>query len=225
MRYPPELVERLAAEYVLGTMRGGARRRMEALMRDRADARLAVWRWERSLDELTRGVAPQRPPKSVWRGIGRRLAADRHRPRASRGWPRLLLAAAAAAAFAFWLGTLMPPAPQPDRIAVFADDAAQALWIVSADRQARKLVAEATGVAAAVDDQAYELWALPQGAAPRSLGLLQVAAGRYETSIDPESIAAIENSAGLAISLEPSGGSPTGLPTGPIVYQAALVRL
>ena len=37
--------------------------------------------------------------------------------------------------------------------------------------------------------------------------------------------AAIEESASLAVSLEPPGGSPTGLPTGPIVYQASLVRL
>ena len=52
MRYPPEQVDRLAAEYVLGTLHGAARRRMDRLMRDRADVRLAVWHWERGLHEL-----------------------------------------------------------------------------------------------------------------------------------------------------------------------------
>ena len=73
MRYPPELVERLAGEYVLGTLQGAARRRMRALLRDRADVRYAVWEWERALHGLAEALDPVEPPESVWRVIEQRV--------------------------------------------------------------------------------------------------------------------------------------------------------
>ena len=225
MRYSPEQVERLAAEYVVGTLHGRARQRFDRLLYDRADVRHAVWGWERLLHEVTADVAPVAPPRSIWRHVRRRIDAG---PRvASPRWRlRFAVAVPIIAALAFWLGTIpTPPAPQADRIAVFADDSARALWIVSADPDRRVLIAESAGVDAAPDGRVYELWALPANEAPRSLGVLDPQAGRSESPLDDALIAALDASAALAISLEPPGGSPTGAPTGPIVYQATLARL
>lgn len=70
--------------------------------------------------------------------------------------------------------------------------------------------------------KSFELWAVPPGAKPVSLGLVDGA--------DRRSIAKVANSAWrdpatlLAVSVEPAGGSPTGQATGPIVYTGRLVR-
>lgn len=227
MRYPPDLVDALAAEYVVGTLRGAARRRFEELLRLRSDVRYSVRSWEALLYGLTTGVEPVRPPRSVWRGIRQRIDAPKRTP-APQFRPRLAAFVASLALLAFWLGTIVPidETPQtPEQMAVFADLNSRPLWIVSFDTGNGRLVAESPGVPAADGGFVYELWALPAGGAPKSLGVLPTTAGRYETELAPESFSAIEQSASLAISLEPVGGSPTGLPTGPIVHQAALVRL
>jgi len=67
-----ELVDRLAAEYVLGTLRGGARRHFERWLRS-PQVRVMVHEWEGRLAGLE--PPPQRvpPPPEAWRGIEERL--------------------------------------------------------------------------------------------------------------------------------------------------------
>jgi len=67
-----------------------------------------------------------------------------------------------------------------------------------------------------------ELWAVPPQGTPRSLGLISangttiVPRGRLAASLVKGDTAA------LAVSLEPPGGSPTGAPTGPVLYAGKL---
>ena len=49
----PQLIDQLAGEYVLGTLTGAPRARFERLLRERADVRSAVWRWESYLGGLS----------------------------------------------------------------------------------------------------------------------------------------------------------------------------
>lgn len=85
MRYThPELLEHLASSYVLGTLRGGARRRFERLQRDRADVRALVTQWETRLGQLAVSVPVKQPSPNLWKAI-----AARTQPRAavpSGGW-------------------------------------------------------------------------------------------------------------------------------------------
>jgi len=47
MRYEaPDLLDQLAGQYVLGTLRGRARRRFERVIENNPAARAAVQRWE-----------------------------------------------------------------------------------------------------------------------------------------------------------------------------------
>jgi anti-sigma-K factor RskA len=70
MRYSsPELIERLAAEYALGTLHSGARRRFERLLSDRADVRLALSAWQARLAPLASSIAPVNPPEHLWAAI------------------------------------------------------------------------------------------------------------------------------------------------------------
>ena len=71
----------------------------------------------------------------------------------------------------------------------------------------------------------YELWMLPAEGSPRSLGLMPVNGESSETVFSPALLDALRSAQGLAVSIEPAGGSTTGLPTGPVVYQASLIDL
>jgi anti-sigma-K factor RskA len=92
MRYrnKPELQDRLAAEYALGTLRGRARLRFQSWMREDAALRRAVTEWEQRLAPMAAGVAEVAPPRRVWQGIEARIgppAAPRVAPAATPAAP------------------------------------------------------------------------------------------------------------------------------------------
>ena len=66
-------------------------------------------------------------------------------------------------------------------------------------------------------NRALELWAVPGAGAPRSLGLISA---QGATVVQRRRV--LDGTAALAVSLEPPGGSPTGAPTGPILYVGKL---
>src|SRR5262245_41835746 len=77
------LVERLAAEYVLGTLRGPARRRMNSMMRDSAMLRRAVAEWEERLNPMSEFSRAAQPSAKVWNSIARQLDLKRHEKKAA----------------------------------------------------------------------------------------------------------------------------------------------
>ena len=72
-RNKPELRERLAAEYALGTLRGRARERMRHWLDDDPELAREVERWEARLAPLAEAVQPLAPPARVWPKIEQRL--------------------------------------------------------------------------------------------------------------------------------------------------------
>src|SRR6185295_5496462 len=73
----PALGERLAAEYVLGTLRGPARRRFDALLPAHPALRAAVAHWQDALVPLAASVKPVQPSALVWQRIESRLFAEK----------------------------------------------------------------------------------------------------------------------------------------------------
>lgn len=225
MKYDAAQVDHIAAEYVLGTLQSSARLRFENLIAERADVRFAVWRWERHLNVIASGLAPQTPPRRIWKNIRRRIEpANPAVVSAIRRWRAFWLAIPTAAAAA-WLAVALLPVPGPERVAVFSDQNAAALWVVSADLDKRLLQTESMREHVTADDTSFELWVLPAEGPPMSLGVLPISTSTVEVSISAQLASMLENESSLAISIEPAGGSPTGLPTGPVVYQATLVSI
>ena len=72
-RYP-DLVDRLAGEYALGVLRGGARRRFERLAQQDRRVREAIESWQARIGAMTELASSVTPPASAWAGIERRLA-------------------------------------------------------------------------------------------------------------------------------------------------------
>ena len=225
MRYDAAQVEPLAAEYVLGTLQGPARRRFDRLITDRADVRFTVWRWERHLNGFASGLEPRKPPRRVWKNVRHRIDLSQPAKTAFHGRRRGFLLALPTAIAAAWLAVALLSAPTAERMAVFADQNAEALWVISADLDQGLLQTEAVNAPALASNTSYELWVLPAEGPPLSLGLLPVITGSVETQISAQLVAALAGAGRLAISVEPAGGSPTGLPTGPVVYQASLVTI
>lgn len=226
----PELRERLAAEYVLGTLRGGARRRFERRLQASATLRAAVDAWQRRLGALAELPRPTAPPARVWSGIERRLGLARPLPwwqfwrgAGAHVWGGLALGAGAlAVTLAVMLNTQVQP-PALDQVATLTDDKAQTALVVAADaRRARIEVRVLEGVQVP-SDRTLQLWAITRAGKPRSLGILPDNR-RASLALDERAVGA--DVMLLAISLEPKGGSPDpNGPTGPVLYKGSWVRL
>ena len=227
----PALIDRLASEYVLGTLQGAARRRFDRLLLESPAARRAVWQWEARLSEIATHDDASVPHPRVWRRIESKLGGETQRARwwhslpLLRAWGFGATAATIGLAIALSLQAPPPRAVPEERVAVVNDASASPLWIIGVNLSSGEITARAVNVQAQVLDKVYELWVLPADGNPKSLGLLPVA-GNSSSAIIPAGLRALlTNEKGLAISIEPPGGSPTGLPTGPVVYQAAMVEL
>jgi len=227
MRYEnQELLDRLAAEHVVGTLRGPARRRFERLCASSAAARGALHRWEDDWSVLSGSLRPIQPTDRVWANVSRQLFGARPAaPRVSRWRSWQLAAAASLIAVALIVGLIVHERqPSLQTLAVLGMDNAHPLWRIERRTQLASLTIRVVGPVERVPGKAYELWALPRGGAPVSLGLLP-AGGTYERSLNPAQRAALLAADKVAVSVEPAGGSPTGSPTGPVVIVASLPAL
>lgn len=216
-----------AAEYVLGSLSAEERAAFErerAL--DTATAR-AVTDWERRLAPLALVVPPQTPPGHVWPRIAGalppRAANDDRMMRLDAQLRRWRLATAGtgllAAGLALFvaLGSRPEPAPGGRYLAVVQGGGALPALVVRVDTvsgiaQVRPVGAEAPA------GKSLELWYVGGGAAPKTLGLVGAATTRVAL---PAGTAA---DGVIAVSVEPPGGSPSGAPTGPVVYTGRLIE-
>ncbi|MEN5016757.1 anti-sigma factor [Erwinia sp. Eh17-17] len=209
----------LAAEYALGTLRGAARQRFARRLLKEPDLAAEVSRWQNSLAELDQQVAPVPPPEAVWQRIARGLPADKA-PASNLRWPWLgwVLAASFAGALLYTQFTA-PPAPQA--VAVLNGNNQQGSWVVSLSQDKTQLMVQAVNASAIQSDRSLQLWLIPPGEKPQSLGLVNDS-GRQRVAVTELQLARLPT---LAISLEPRGGSPTGQPTGPVLYSGQIMPL
>ena len=238
-----KLRDTLAAEYVLGTLQGAARKRFKRFMRDDAELRRRVTEWEEHMTPLVNAIPERQPPPRVWQKISARL--DFGHTREGPGlwnrlafWRGLGLAAsgfAAALIVAMFFRPLAPEAPTqvarpsagevvPAYVAVLSDAQTQKpVLLVAVARDSDELVIKPLLEQTLAEDRALELWALPPEASPRSLGLVSATAKTTLRLAAPaeQTLGAVP---ALAVSLEPRGGSPTGLPTGPVLYSGPFVK-
>jgi len=242
---PAERLDLLAAGYALGTLRGGARRRFETLAREQAPVRAAALIWQGRLASLTELEAAELPDAAVWTRIRNRIELEKEaqalaRQRAPavpaaaapRGWLRSLAlwrgataAGALATVLAVGVGANLREelrrTPAVRYVAVLQDDRAAASVLVTFDPKQQQLTLQRLGDYAEGSDKSLQLWALPPGGAPRSLGVLDRAPALRLAAAE----SAVRAVPALAISLEPRGGVPSERgPTGPVLFKGALIE-
>ncbi len=227
MRYHnEELSNELAKHYVIGTMTPLARRRFKKLLIKHSHLQQAVWHWEQILNPMAEELAPIVPDQQVWQNITARLGWN-SKSKASSWWTVSgWLATAASLLVVAYLWTAQPLiTPQqpssPQALAILQVEANQPAWVVQQiDDRLSVSVKTLPDIQA---EQDFELWMLPaNGQAPISLGLLPKT-GNKELVI-PAQLPDLTQS-GLAVSIEPENGSPTGAPTGPVILTAQWIEI
>jgi len=227
----------LAAEYVLGVLGAEERRKVETRMVEEASFAREVAEWEERLGGMASYVMPATPPAQTWPRIEASLGGP---PATAAAQPASLwqslafwrglgigssaIAAACVAALVY-VGLTPPQAPQrtpllatltglktkqPNFVATIGSDGVS-LTIVPA-------------ALLTLDKRSMELWLIPEGGKPASLGLIAVGQP-VRINIPPELLPHLGGGAALAVSLEPPGGSPTGQPTGEVIAHGNLTRL
>lgn len=226
------LRQKLAAEYVLGTLKGGARRRFEGWMHNDADLRNITAQWQQRLAPMAEFAGDVQPPKSVWSGIERRLNL---RGLPASGWKSwfpenlafwrglgVVSTGLAAMLLVLVLSKSGVETPSIHYVATLQDDKAQNALVVTADTRNHALDVRVITSAQVAADKSLHLWAVPKTGKPRSLGVLADNRGRFELKDSAISADVVV----LAVTLEPKGGSPDpNGPTGPILYKGNWVRL
>ena len=238
MKLHDRQVDLLAERYVIGVQRGAARRRFLKLAKARRDIRESIHRVEERLTPLAWRIEPIQPSELVWHRICREVGITPSR----REQPRRTMAPwAAAAALAtvaiisslgWWHAATRPPEvvtetvveriPEDVAVAVINRADGTPLWLTRIAPVSAELLVRVVNDVERQPDKDYQLWALTDAGVPVSLGLLPQA-GERVLALQPEALTALAGSSALAVSLEPSGGSPEPTPTGPVLYTAILL--
>jgi anti-sigma-K factor RskA len=223
------------AEYVLGVLDADARAAVAHEVETLPEAATAVALWQQRLIPLAESVPAVVPAPYVWARILDALQLEqpaRVRPKTSlwenlRLWQWLGIGASIVAAALLVVVSLPHISPTPTAVSAgymastIQQDNGATGWTATMDLEhARMVVVPATPVALAQGREA-ELWLIPQGGKPISVGL--IARDKPTTlALDPGLLAQLGPTAALAVSVEPAGGSPTGQPTGPVIAKGAI---
>ena len=229
-----EELENAAAEYVLGTLPADERARFAERLRGDSELRSTVSRLQARLSPLDDIAASETPRSEVWREIeqqtlGGGIASNdndaanvvqlRRRVSVWRGATFVAGALAAGLAAIVVIDRTSVPleAPTGRYVAVVDSDGHEPALIAEVDTAAG-IIRVRSVQARTPPGKSLELWHVAEGEAPRSLGVLKA-------GLDAQTISDAAGPIGgiLAVSVEPEGGSPSGAPTGPIVYTGKLI--
>jgi anti-sigma-K factor RskA len=221
------------AEYVLGLLEADARAAVAREVETSPEAAAAVALWQRHFTPLAMEVTDVAPPAHVWAGIRRRLALDAVTPPRVNAWDSLGLwrwigvGATAVAACLLVVTMTRPVAPTAAThpsvlmVSTIAGDNGVAGWTATMDIDRSELLVVPASPAAVASDRNTELWLIPAGGAPISVGVFPPGDPK-RFHLDKSLLDRLGPTAALAVSLEPVGGSPTGQPTGPVIAKGAI---
>ncbi len=211
----------LAAELALGLLEGQARAdALQLSLRD-SDFAALVAAWEAKLSPLHGEWEAAEPGDAVWDAIASRLS-ERRQPSVTsietrlRRWQAGALASgaiAAALAFALFFQPVPAPGPAAAQLAVarIESDAGGPLVLARYDQRNGLMQLRIEGIEPG--SLAPELWIIPDGGAPVSLGQIGRAA-RAEMTMPPPHRLLITDGATLAITMEPVSKTPHQAPSG-----------
>lgn len=234
---PRDEWQQLAAEYALGVLTGDELAHARTLVAEDPEFRAEAGRWHGRLAPLLDEIAPAAPPEHLWRTIERRIGGVSDGSNVIQLRRRLNLwrgATAAATALAASLAMVLlvrptdvqppvvseRPAPAP-LVAMLGGEDSDARLLATWNPGEGRLVVAAADALSIEPDRTPELWVIPADGTPRSLGTLRGTA-REQMVPGASAVAHLQQGATLAVSVEPAGGSPTGLPTGPVVATGQL---
>ena len=231
-----------AAEFVLGTLDAAERRAFSARLAGDKEARAAVAAWDARLAGLSDDITPVTPPNHVWTRIERALAssdvevhgfrvieggaggagtAEKLRRSLNRWRAATAASSAVAAALLVFVGYrfVLPAAfEETTYVAAVNRGGDQPALLVRVDLKTHRIFVRPVA-AETPKGKSLELWYISDGKPPRSMGVV----GSAPLSLPIPSGTHAE-AAAFAVSVEPPGGSPSGVATGPVIYSGQLIK-
>ncbi|MGG5289025.1 anti-sigma factor [Pseudomonas shirazensis] len=219
----PALRRALTGDYAIGLMPALVQRRFERLLLEDKAMRAELAQWQTCLASMTETIPETPVAEHVWQRIKARIEPQPVTEPTKRGWWNGLRigVVACALAVAVVFGVISNLDDSRYR-ATLLSDSAQAVFRI--DAGADQLHIEALALTAITPAHSLQLWAIAAGSKPVSLGLI-AETGRSTLKLDQAQSRLLGKDVVLAISLEPKGGSPTGQPTGPVLYKGALAQM
>lgn len=233
----PELLDRLACEYVLGTLLGGARRRFETLARDSTHVRMAVFAWQERLAVLELSHVPLQPPVGNWAGIERRLFGT---PRRNHSWWRdignwfpgralggiaagILVSVLALRSAPEWAGLEDRSAALPQSYVGLLHDAQdKPALLASSRRHGKQLTLKILAPLNVPQGMVARLWAIPKSGDPFLLATLPTQ-GSASIEMPDTSERLLFNVPRLGVTVEPAGATASS--PGSFVLTGSCVKL
>lgn len=246
----PPRADVFAGEYVLGVLDAAQRADAETrIARDPGFARL-VDDWQRRLAPWFEAYPDAEVPAHLWPRIRSELgwapvAPVRSGLWHSTGFWRATAALAAALAVVAMLAgrtpvddtrttpvaVTPPPAPPVDAapavplpVTTLAHEDGTPGWLASVDPAHGRVLMVPVPTPADAQGRVAELWLIPEGGAPASLGVVSNDSS-HSVEVPEGLLAALVAGSTLAVTLEPEGGAPQGAPTGPVVASGTLQRI
>jgi anti-sigma-K factor RskA len=226
-------LEMVAGEYVLGTLDAAEQTAFRRRLLTDPEAAAAVAHWQERLSPLLAAVPEAPPPAALWRRVeaAGRPANDNA---TVRRWKIATIAAALLALVSTGLALRPRPAPVAPAqvaqapasaplyrsVAALSETGGAPALLVTYDETSKTMRVTPVNVAPR-PGHSLELWVIAGKAAPKSIGLMQ---DKGATALDKLALD-LRQDMTIAVSVEPRGGSPTGLPTGPVVYSGRMISL
>lgn len=227
----PELLDRLAAEYVFGMMSARVRRRFQKIQHALPAAQQAVHVWEQRLTPLARSVPPEQPSTAAWEAIDRRTGGQASRPVAPASawltWLKPALGVAFGVIVTLGLVRLYPTSVVPvdqivqergtlpaSYVGLLTDAANNPVVLASSTRYGRIMTIKILRKVDVPPGKVLQLWALPKEGAAFPLGVVP-AEGQSSFPMADTSEKLLSSVPRLAVSVE---DAPARAGTAPAPY-------
>jgi anti-sigma-K factor RskA len=230
IQHNKRLQHKLAAEYVLGTLRGGARRRFQSWLSNDPHLQQVVREWEQHLMPMMEFSRKQVPQAQVWRNIEQQLKLG-----ATQGKNALfafveslnfwrsfsVIASTALILLAVFVIKPLEPDVAPDLyVATLSDEQARPIAVISSDVKHHQILLRFVDKPTLAADKSLELWSISKEGKVRSLGVISDTEDKNVLRITLPAEINSDTPQLLAISLEPKGGSGNPeKPSGPILFK------
>jgi anti-sigma-K factor RskA len=222
----------LVAEYILGLLSAPEHERIGRLIESDQGLRAERDFWISRFAALNAEYDEVPVPGQILAAIESRAFGDRTNAAKISWWDSLLVwrgiaTGALAVAIAAVGFNLLQPSPgvstlTTQLVAALEEEGSDVKFVALYDGSGNVRLTALSG--AAVPDKDFELWAIQGGNAPISMGVIP-ANERTAVTVSPEVLAGWGEGSVLAITLEPRGGAPEGVPTGPIIAKGAVTEI
>jgi anti-sigma-K factor RskA len=231
----PQLADLLAAEYVLGTLKGRARQRFDGLLHASPSLRQRVQEWELRLNSLAQDVPPVAPPQAAWENLQIRLfpspKPSTPAPRANRFerlafWRGLTLGSAVLASILAALLVVKPFTQDATGYVVLLNDKQQyeTTWTISAPTDLEQLYVKNMKPIQLPKDIRCVLWVQPEGSSELyPLGVLPDKGDTMKLQIDKNMRPKLPGQ--LLVTRENLSGPMPTKPSGPAKYEGKWMRI